>query len=519
MTITPADSLNLLIAKGPPDATNFANQIANLPNAYWSGLDEAYKRRQQDAFQNGIPLGPDGQPDLAAIGKTALQTGGVSAIAPYSTLANLDIQRQQLALGQQISGQMGALESPTGQPPIRVPTIGAGGSSPPPSTANTGPVAPPLRPSAAVPNSNTSILSAVAPIFGDADAVKLGAGIAARLGVGDLNAPLSSQQYAQAQQMAQQAATARGRPLPTQGPVPPAQIGAPDRGSPPTTLDPEIQQQIARYTQIVSNPALPESVRKAAQSRLDAIQKNAELTGDMKQYDLDRRQGYAGTFQQWQVENSGSQARAKAGAEAFVKRYETITETGSKALQEIPQLQLAQKLMDDPNFFSGAGEKYNLALKRVAVALGADPNTAAPQEAFRKIVSGSILQGLKGLQGVGQIRVAEINLLKQAAASNENTPAANRILLTSAQRLNERNAAIAGMAQNYKGGNIDSGFDRQVAEYDRTHPLFSDGEINNFRNIISGAKGAPTVSNGATATNPKTGERLIFRNGKWEPHA
>ena len=63
MTITPSDSLDALIARGPPDATDFAKQIAGLPGAYYAGLDEAYKRRTQDAFQGGVPLGPDGKPD------------------------------------------------------------------------------------------------------------------------------------------------------------------------------------------------------------------------------------------------------------------------------------------------------------------------------------------------------------------------------------------------------------------------------------------------------------------------
>jgi hypothetical protein len=68
---------------------------------------------------------------------------------------------------------------------------------------------------------------------------------------------------------------------------------------------------------------------------------------------------------------------------------------------DIPQLDLARKLTEDPNFYSGVGEKYNLLLKR-AVALGGDPNTAAPQEAFRKIVSNSILDQIKAWPAPGR---------------------------------------------------------------------------------------------------------------------
>ena len=82
MTITPSDSLDALIARGPPDATDFAKQIAGLPGAYYAGLDEAYKRRTQDAFQN---LDPSKPIDLNALYKTALINQGTSAAIPIAS--------------------------------------------------------------------------------------------------------------------------------------------------------------------------------------------------------------------------------------------------------------------------------------------------------------------------------------------------------------------------------------------------------------------------------------------------
>jgi len=46
--------------------------------------------------------------------------------------------------------------------------------------------------------------------------------------------------------------------------------------------------------------------------------------------------------------------------------------------------------MNDPNFFSGAGEKYNLLYKRLKSAVGIDPEAAVPQEFLRKATAANV---------------------------------------------------------------------------------------------------------------------------------
>jgi hypothetical protein len=51
--------------------------IAKLPEYYWNGKDQAAKNDLREAFKDGVPLGPDGQPDFGAMAKTLFQKGGL----------------------------------------------------------------------------------------------------------------------------------------------------------------------------------------------------------------------------------------------------------------------------------------------------------------------------------------------------------------------------------------------------------------------------------------------------------
>lgn len=266
----------------------------------------------------------------------------------------------------------------------------------------------------------------------------------------------------------------------------------------PTGNDPEIQKQIATYTAIASNPAFPKSVQEAAITRLKALQDQGAPTGPMKEYDLYRRQGGDLKFSDWLADNEGKKSAATEDAKVNIKKYETLVENGVTAQREIPQLELMQTQMNDPNFFSGAGEKYNLLYKRLKSAVGIDPEAPVPQEMLRKVTSANILGSLGSLKGLGQIRVAEINLAKDAAASPDNSVPANKFLIETSKRTHQRNADIAEMAQNYKekNGSLDAGFDKMVTAYGKAHPLFSDAEIKDWHKIIGEAKQVPATPGG-----------------------
>lgn len=487
--------------------------------------DEAGLRR---AFKDGVPTGADGQPDFAAMAKVLFQKGGLEQGVAAS---NLDIQRQQLKNGQVLADRLGALEG-GGQP--AQPAIVS-----PPSANRTASaaVAPPLARGGAQPSGQPpaqagqqggrtimGILSAQGIPNDQLGAAS--ASVARQLGVEDPNAPINVQdpqvrnvlvpaiqqlkrmgigqvvqqqpQTAQAvPQQPQAPATAQVAPNPQQNQ---GTFGAPSaiatRGAIPTGTDPEIQKQIAIYTSVASNPAYPKSVQEAALSRLKALQEQGQPTGRMKEYDLYRRQGGNLPYNEWEADSEQRKTAATEEAKSSVKKYEGLVEAGTKAQMEIPQLDLLKEQMNDPNFFSGAGEKYNLLYKRLKSAVGIDPEAAVPQEYLRKATAANVLSSLGALKGLGQIRVAEINMAREAAASPDNSIPANKLLVEISKRTHERNAQIAEMAQDYKekNGVLDPGFDKQVTAFYKKNPLFTDAEIKDWHKVIGEQKQTKAAS-------------------------
>jgi hypothetical protein len=535
------ESLNPQIAAGGPKI-DFST-IADLPKT----IDEARARRSQqelrDAFKGGVPTDASGQPDYAAMAKTLFQRGGFEQGVAAS---NLGIQRDQLKMGQQASERMGQIE---------------GGGLPtnnlPPSTSRNAstPVARPIgggqtgsgssQPAQGGQGSQSTIMQvATAAGIPNDQLGAVSASLARQLGVEDPNAPLDMsdprvrgvivpalQQFKRmgvGQVVPDGAPTPAPQVVPQPGaqpaqpqPQPPGQVvaqggpqpapnpqqnqgtfGAPSaiatRGAIPTGTDPEIQKQIATYTAIASNPAYPKTVQEAAMARLKALQDQGQPTGPMKEYDLYRRQGGNLPFNEWQADTEQRKSAATEEAKASTTKYQALVDGGVKAQQEIPQLEMLQEQMNDPNFYSGAGERYNLMFKRMKAAVGMDPDAAVPQEFLRKATAASVLASFGALKGLGPIRVAEMNLAKQAAAAPENSIPANKLLIEIQKRTYQRQGDIAEMAQNYKekNGVLDSGFDKQVTAYFKVHPIFSDAEVKDYHKAI----GEAPARSAATAT-------------------
>lgn len=181
------------------------------------------------------------------------------------------------------------------------------------------------------------------------------------------------------------------------------------------------------------------------------------------------------------------EALDKNDIERYGKKYDNLQHQADEAYKLVQTSRLSKSLMDDPNFYSGVGADHVLTMQRFAVNLGLKPQDyALANEVFGKTVSASILEQIRSLggQGLGQVRVAEINVMKGAAENHDNTPASNRLLNEVNDRMAERwTIPIAREAQTYKGGHLDAGFDRWVANYINHTPLLSKEELTDPRRI------------------------------------
>lgn len=251
------------------------------------------------------------------------------------------------------------------------------------------------------------------------------------------------------------------------------------------------------------------------------------------------------------IKNAVDEEAQKKGVDFATKKYDTLSTQAQSARKQMPNLDYALALMNDPNFYSGLGANEVTAWKQLKAAFPSvfgegSALAAAPNEVFNKVISGSILDNMRtALGGLGQVRLAEIDLLKKANASTQNTPAANRALLELSKRAVTSLDHIDEMGQAYYSGDdvvdpvsgkmvlkanldrngeiqprrgLDVGFDKIARKYALDHPSLSPEDIKNYETIFKTGidpRGEPTAptKTGETAP-PAVGSTKMFDDGK-----
>jgi hypothetical protein len=185
------------------------------------------------------------------------------------------------------------------------------------------------------------------------------------------------------------------------------------------------------------------------------------------------------------AELKASEERSKEEATRYGKDYEGYRKLGQESQTGLQKAGLAKAMINNPNFYSGPLQPTHQLYKQFQSVFGENPNTAVPPEAMEKVINDMLGEQIRALggSGVGQVRVAEVNIMKKAIANMGITPATNRMLIDIVSRTYKDNMELAKMAREYKGGRLDAGFDRKVAEYYQDHPLFSKDELQDPRLI------------------------------------
>jgi hypothetical protein len=247
----------------------------------------------------------------------------------------------------------------------------------------------------------------------------------------------------------------------------------------------------------------------------------------------------------------------KKGADAAAKKYDTLSAQAQSARKQMPNLDLGLALMNDPNFHSGMLSGLQDIWSRFKAATLGDKYANAPNEAFDKIMAGTILDNMKtALGGLGQVRLAEINLLTRANANRNNTDASNRAVLDVSRRAVQSIDHLDSMGQQYASGDevtdpisgevmlkanigadgeiqprhgLDVGFDKLARKFTLAHPSFTPEEIKRYETIFDtgrdpNEKAAPGQKAGEAApqlplaalSQLKAGTVTTFNNGqKW----
>lgn len=249
-------------------------------------------------------------------------------------------------------------------------------------------------------------------------------------------------------------------------------------------------------------------------------------TPDMVEYQLAQQQGYTGTFRQYQLElkragaNStsvtvaGETEYAKTRGKGFAETANAIDADERAAFKTLNSLNAMEKQIASPSFYSGAGASQVQTLKRYAAAIGIDPKGVTSMETFNSLSKQAALDVMGGSLGTG-FSNADRDFVIDQVPNLANTPEGNRALIQVHRAIQERKIEIARMARDYEqeNGRLDNGFMEQLSVWAEENPLFA-------QNSDSDSADAPAdqqLRRGQTATNPQTGERLLWDGQQWRP--
>jgi hypothetical protein len=206
----------------------------------------------------------------------------------------------------------------------------------------------------------------------------------------------------------------------------------------------------------------------------------------------------------------------KTGGEDRFKQNQTFQSEALKARSAINTYQKLHQLTQSPDFYSGPYAGQVMKAKQIASALGIDPNGVRDIESFKALSNDAIRQEIGSL-GTG-VSNADVLFLSQANANLDFTPQGNRQLVEIKIALAQRKVEVAEFAREYKKRTgrryLDEQFDEELAQWAEENPIFpeavQDGQADQPANTQQ-------LRPGQTATNPQTGQKMLWDGRQWRP--
>jgi hypothetical protein len=205
-------------------------------------------------------------------------------------------------------------------------------------------------------------------------------------------------------------------------------------------------------------------------------------------YEQAKKEGFTGNFIDYKKATTGGnttinnvlpsdQTYDKEVAKDYGELFSTTQKEARSADVALGNLKVMDKLIDNPDFYSGTGGSTVTAIKRAMVSMGIkDANTAQPNELFDKLANRALLDASGGKLGAG-FSNADREFMGRTGANVENTPAGNRAILRMAIKAEARKKEIAQRARDYARshkGRLDAGFDQELAEWSEANPAFAE---------------------------------------------
>jgi hypothetical protein len=220
-----------------------------------------------------------------------------------------------------------------------------------------------------------------------------------------------------------------------------------------------------------------------------------------------------------QLEAEAQRKNMELQLPAFQKRYESINKMAEDAQTERPQLQLLQRVMDNPKFYSGIFSDKVSDIDQIGKQIGlSSGQTATLLQFAKKLGSAGSLSAIRELvaQGAGAVRIPEMQMIEKSNFDPNNTVESNKAVVEIRARTAQRMEEVADMARNfmrtgtiYHGsaargpGRLTPEFDQMISDHFKKKPLFTDEELDHYNELLLAPK--PTAPGGGGAAPPPSG--------------
>lgn len=475
-----ADIDSILAGIGGNTRADFSG-IADISKAYSEGRDQKAKNDLRDAFKGGVPLTADGQPDFSAMAKTLFQKGGLSE---GTAAANLGLAQQNQQFGQGQSRNIQSFEGGQPSQPIVGPSTSRNTVTIDPSKRAD--ISPPQPRGGDQPGSIVGLVSAAGVPDELAGPIIQQVSAATRM---DPNAAVHPQMAPRVQQIVAEAVRRTqqaGQPQqpqmqPQQAPQPvpqaPPQAGpqaqpAPVTNAVTTTQAPatpsRIDQGIAFYAGIMSDPRSPKQNVELAKDRLKALQDNSALTSEQKNYAQAVLEGFKGTMQDYSADQESGKAAATERAKADVKEQQEYIDGGKQASNRLTTLNtLSNIISSDPNINLGFGGPTALKIKMALESAGIPVPDLSGAQAIQKLNASLASEMAKSL--TSRTTQFEFKTFLGNNPGLELDKSGNERLIGIFSQLAKREVDLGRLAR--KNQDNWKGWDQVVENYDKQNPM------------------------------------------------
>jgi len=210
----------------------------------------------------------------------------------------------------------------------------------------------------------------------------------------------------------------------------------------------------------------------------------------------------------------------KTVGKGFGERFLDIQKDAQTAGKALNSLTVMDQAMNQPGFYSGTGSGAVQYAKRVAAALGLDPNGVSDMETFNAMTKSAALDSMGGSLGTG-FSNADRDFVLDQVPNLSNSPEGNRQLIDIQRKLAQRKQQVAKLARDYAGknnGRIDAGFDDYLSQWAEQNPIFPKLPARPAPANVTGPERVrnPETGRRPRARNPQTGQVIEWNGSQWE---